>query len=114
MTPMSSRKITETEIREAWAEFALDWPPDWYRCVLCGKAFPREILSPCHIVTRGAHPELKYEPKNIPPACYECHRPFEHSTRAEKDAWIERVLPGRIELLERLIKERSCKVEVIK
>lgn len=80
-------------------------------CEICGQTYPKFFLTDSHIYTRGAHPELKNEPLNIVRMCWgtkkNCHPKFEVMTRKEKDALIEEKLPGRIEALKRLIRERA-------
>ena len=42
-----------------------------------------------HILTRGAHPEMAFDPRNINILCWECHNAWEHkNTRWKLRMWL--------------------------
>ena len=52
-----------------------------------------------HILTRGAHPEMAFDPRNINILCWECHNAWEHkNTRWKLRMWF-------VEKNERTIEE---------
>jgi hypothetical protein len=76
-------------------------------CAGCGRILPENEISASHIYTVGAWYNLRCEPTNIVPMCLFCHSIFERMTRAEKDDYIERLIPGRIALLGELRRRDS-------
>jgi 5-methylcytosine-specific restriction endonuclease McrA len=73
-----------------------------FRCVLCPAVGNWQVS---HIKSAGAFPELKMEPLNLLPMCPKCHRDYEDSGKLEKSYKIEEILPGRMEILRRLVIE---------
>lgn len=50
-------------------------------CENCGKPIRYPwATNVSHILTRGAHPEMAFDPRNISILCAECHSLYEHST----------------------------------
>ena len=76
---------------------------DYCRCAFCGKVFPVNMISPCHIFHKGSAEELFCEPLNIIPGDFKCHGDFDTKLTTEgRRRKIERILPGRWEELEEL------------
>lgn len=50
-------------------------------CENCGKPIRHPwATNVSHILTRGAHPEMAHDPRNVSILCAECHELYEHST----------------------------------
>ena len=50
-------------------------------CENCGKPIRNpSATNVSHILTRGAHPEMAFDPRNINILCWECHNAWEHKT----------------------------------
>lgn len=47
--------------------------PKKERCLVCGHDGSYQPLDYEHVLTRGSHPELKDEPRNIMVLCRRCH-----------------------------------------
>ena len=81
----SDRRVRETA---AWKLFRNDiLVRDKYSCQypFCGE--PATTVS--HVLTRGAHPALKYDPDNCLSACCKCHNEYEGSSEKHKDVMRE-------------------------
>lgn len=53
-----------------------------------------------HILTRGAHPEIAHDPRNINILCFEMHNRWENGNRETM-----RIYPGNMRLIELMKKE---------
>lgn len=54
-------------------------------CENCGKPIRYPwATNVSHILTRGAHPSLAHDPRNINILCAECHSAWEHTTTRYK------------------------------
>lgn len=53
-----------------------------------------------HILTRGAHPEMAHDPRNINILCAEMHEKWENGNRREM-----RIYPGNMRIIEQMKKE---------
>jgi len=71
-----------------WNLFLAIWAVRDHACTNCG-IFLGDIPQPhffSHIKSKGAHPELRLEPKNINLLCFECHREYDQGTKEKFDA----------------------------
>ena len=76
---------------------ALIWARDGSCCIICGS--PAIIGEPFvsgahHIFSRGAHPELMYEPRNGCLACVKCHENANTERKIRKFLFIMRLKYG--------------------
>lgn len=100
------------KVLEPWL---VDWPPRWCTCAICGKDYPIKRIAVCHVKTRGAHFELKYEPLNAFAGCSGiytngCHEIYDALPEDLQEQFIKDNLPGgeeRLKAIERLIKEKA-------
>ena len=54
-------------------------------CENCGKPIRYPwATNVSHILTRGAHPEMAHDPRNISILCAQCHELYEHSTTRDQ------------------------------
>ena len=54
-------------------------------CENCGKPIRYPwATNVSHILTRGAHPEMAFDPRNISILCAQCHELYEHSTTRDQ------------------------------
>lgn len=54
-------------------------------CENCGKPIRYPwATNVSHILTRGAHPEMAHDPRNINVLCAECHELWEHKTTRDR------------------------------
>lgn len=76
------------------------WQEREHKCYHCGRRLGNEpkAIYFSHILSRGAHPKLRCEPKNIVLACPKCHRIYDFGDRNQ----LERQVPE--ELIEELLK----------
>ena len=76
-------------------------------CEHCGKPIPHPwATNVSHILTRGSHPEMAHDPRNINILCWECHELWEHApTRAKLNPWFVEKNERTIETLK---KEYQC------
>jgi 5-methylcytosine-specific restriction endonuclease McrA len=70
------------QVRDEWFELN---PPDhsgYYYCVYCGKGITREpkllamgvpFVTLDHKLSRGRHPDLRFDLKNLVPCCEDCN-----------------------------------------
>lgn len=58
-------------------------------CENCGKRIPHaSAINVSHILTRGSHPEMAFDCRNVNILCAECHNLWEHTTtRAKLRLW---------------------------
>ena len=50
-------------------------------CENCGKPIEHPwATNVSHILSRGSHPEMAHDPRNMNILCWECHQKFEHTT----------------------------------
>lgn len=78
------------------------FPRDNWTCVRCGKTREQGVqLHPAHILGKGAHPRLRYEPWNILTMCMQDHLFWWHKEGVgETRPWLESKWPRRFEQLE--------------
>lgn len=68
-------------------------------CENCGKPIEHPwATNVSHILTRGSHPEMAHDPRNVNILCWECHQNWEHKTTRD------RLNPWLVEKNERTIK----------
>ena len=71
-------------------------------CENCGRPIP----FPCatnvsHILTRGSHPEMAHDPRNVNILCRACHALWEHApTRFKLNPWLVEKNERTIKLLK--------------
>lgn len=71
-------------------------------CENCGRPIP----FPCatnvsHILTRGSHPEMAHDPRNVNILCGTCHELWEHApTRFKLNPWLVEKNERTIKLLK--------------
>ena len=72
-------------------------------CENCGKPLPNATATNVsHILTRGSHPEMAHDPRNINVLCFECHNLWEHkTTRNRLRLWFVEKNERTIEQLKR-------------
>ena len=72
-------------------------------CENCGKPIRHPwATNVSHILTRGAHPEMAHDPRNINILCAECHELWEHkTTRNRLRMWFVEKNERTIEQLKR-------------
>jgi 5-methylcytosine-specific restriction endonuclease McrA len=81
---------------------------DGHTCVRCGST---NKLQAAHILSKGTHPRLRFEPLNLLSLCVACHIFGWHRNPVEFAEWLETKYPGRHERL--LIADRcSPRVDV--
>lgn len=58
-------------------------------CEHCGKPIPHPTaINVSHILTRGSHPEMAHDPRNVQMLCAGCHGLWEHTTtRSKMNPW---------------------------
>lgn len=50
-------------------------------CENCGRPIEHPwATNVSHILSRGSHPEMAHDPRNMNILCWECHQKFEHTT----------------------------------
>src|SRR5215469_6982076 len=67
---------------------------DHWKCVRCGSD---KQLNAAHVLPKGAHPRLRFEPENIITLCFSCHIVFWHRNPLEAKEWFDAAYPGRYE-----------------
>lgn len=68
-------------------------------CENCGKPIPHPwATNVSHILSRGSHPQVAHDPRNVNILCWECHTAWEHTTTRHK------LNPWFVEKNERTIK----------
>lgn len=59
-----------------WIQTRKQWitqnPAPW-QCYICHKHLDKETLTLDHMLSRGRHPELRYDWDNLAPCCYQCN-----------------------------------------
>lgn len=63
---------------------------DKNRCMFCMKIYPRQYVCAHHCLTRGAHPERRFDTKIAICVCLGCHRKI-HSSKISKEKILERL-----------------------
>ena len=54
-------------------------------CENCGKPIRHPwATNVSHILTRGSHPEMAHDPRNVNILCWECHELWEHTTTRDR------------------------------
>ena len=63
-------------------KYIIDHKP--HVCEECGRPirYPSAI-NVSHILSRGAHPELSFDPRDVNMLCWECHQKWENGNRQE-------------------------------
>lgn len=71
-------------------------------CEHCGKPIRHpSAYNVSHILSRGSHPEMAHDPRNINILCPECHDAWEHTTtRGRMNPWFVAKNEKRIEQLK--------------
>lgn len=71
-------------------------------CENCGKPIPHPgATNVSHILSRGSHPEMAHDPRNMNILCWECHQKFEHkTTRYKLNLWFVEKNERTIQLLK--------------
>jgi hypothetical protein len=77
MFPKNNQKTNAKFYRWAW-----DYSEN-HSCEECGKELPFSPIHISHILTRGAHPELAYDIRNINILCFEHHVRWEGVRKKE-------------------------------
>lgn len=72
-------------------------------CENCGRRIEHPTATNVsHILTRGSHPEMAHDPRNINVLCFECHNLWEHkTTRNRLRLWFVEKNERTIEQLKR-------------
>lgn len=54
-------------------------------CENCGKPIKHPwATNVSHILSRGSHPEMAHDPRNVNILCWDCHTAWEHTTTRNK------------------------------
>ena len=54
-------------------------------CENCGKPITNPTATNVsHILTRGSHPEMAHDPRNVNILCFDCHNLWEHKTTRDR------------------------------
>ena len=71
-------------------------------CENCGKPIPNPwATNVSHILSRGSHPEMAHDPRNVNILCWECHQKFEHTTtRQSLNPWFVEKTERTIQMLK--------------
>ena len=71
-------------------------------CENCGKPIPHPwATNVSHILSRGSHPEMAHDPRNMNILCWECHQKFEHTTtRQYLNPWFVEKTERTIQMLK--------------
>lgn len=73
-------------VRAVWGE----------TCLKCGRSAPQWKIDAAHILSRGAHPRLKYEPLNGIALCFTCHRWYDQHKGSHHDGEADRWVRAKI------------------
>ena len=84
----SYAKITERQKDKQSRDKELNseiWASRPHVCDNCGKNLPATPIKSffSHLLTKGAHPELRFDPENIVLSCVPCHNLWESDGRRE-------------------------------
>ena len=83
------------------------WDNKPHRCEETMKPLPSYSAVYCsHILTRGAHPEIAHDPRNINILCFEAHNRWENGDRKTM-----RIYPANVRLIE-LIKSEYQQLQI--
>jgi len=74
-----------------------------HKCERCGKT---EGLQASHILNKGSHQRLRFEPHNIIALCVGCHLYFWHKSPLEAAQWLNEKWPTRYQ--ELLVMDRNA------
>ena len=71
-------------------------------CENCGKPIPHPwATNVSHILSRGSHPEMAHDPRNVNILCWECHELWEHkTTRNRLNMWFVEKNERTIQMLK--------------
>ena len=71
-------------------------------CENCGKPIEHPwATNVSHIITRGSHPEMAHDPRNVNILCWECHELWEHkTTRNRLNPWFVEKNERTIQMLK--------------
>ena len=78
--PMRAKKRLDKmgKVGKKWLEVRNHWfklhNTSTYMCYLCGRLMPREETTLDHKLSRGRHPELRYDLNNLAPCCAACNK----------------------------------------
>lgn len=61
------------KVRREWVKLNLPNHQGYYECYICHIWIPANELTVDHIRSRSRNPELRYDIRNLAPACYECN-----------------------------------------
>lgn len=75
------------------------WEHKTHRCEECMRDLPEYSAAYCsHVLSRGAHPEMAHDPRNINILCFRHHESWEHATTRES----MRIYAANVALIEEL------------
>lgn len=71
-------------------------------CENCGKPIEHPwATNVSHILSRGSHPEMAHDPRNVNILCWECHELWEHkTTRNRLNPWFVEKNERTIQMLK--------------
>ena len=71
-------------------------------CENCGKPIEHPwATNVSHILSRGSHPEMAHDPRNVNILCWECHELWEHkTTRNRLNMWFVEKNERTIQMLK--------------
>ena len=74
-----------------------------HRCERCGGD---NVLQASHILSKGVHQRMRFEPHNLVALCRKCHIFWWHKSPLEAAQWLNEKWPTRYQ--ELLIMDRTC------
>ena len=71
-------------------------------CENCGRPIEHSwAINVSHILTRGSHPEMAHDPRNVNILCWTCHELWEHApTRFKLNPWFVEKNEKTIQMLK--------------
>ncbi len=67
------KKRATIEWHEKVTSRTWDAQTDLYGCAYCHQLFPREYVCGHHVLGKGSHPHLRFDPDNGVTICLPCH-----------------------------------------
>lgn len=75
---------------------------DQHLCQRCGTEAHGCNAHTSHVVPKGRHPRLEFDPNNVKLLCWRCHR-WWHEAPLESSDWFRETWPNRAEYLDALV-----------
>jgi 5-methylcytosine-specific restriction endonuclease McrA len=68
------------------------------KCLRCDAT---KALQASHIKSKGAYPQMKWNPRNVKALCYRCHFYFWHKEPIDAYKWYKKLNPTNLRYLEK-------------